>query len=336
MTTERMTRVTVVVEWDNVRLSELQRARRMLGALGRQATEVGTPPAWATEAEVGFLRSIATPLEVLVTFDDGEFPEAGVREVVQGCLPQDSRGLAVRFLPVPGARYYQLKNAGAALAGGDLIVFLDSDAIPEPGWLQGLLAGFADDSRQVIGGNTYVEPDGVYGKSFALAWFFPLREDDAGVAPARSFMVNNVAFRRETMLTTGFQDEPGISKGACIRLAQRLLSDGVPVHHAPRAHCSHPAPNGLRHFLVRAVAQGRDYALAPVVPPVSFLGACRQVARYLRWSTRRVVLERRQVGLSLAAVPASLAIAWTYYSLYFAGSAMGLVAPGWMRRRFQL
>ena len=66
--------VTVVIEWDNVRLSELDRARRMLGALARQAEALHEAPSWATEAELArqaeapapfrFLRRIRVPVEV--------------------------------------------------------------------------------------------------------------------------------------------------------------------------------------------------------------------------------------------------------------------------------
>ena len=329
-------RVSVVIEWDNVRLAELGRARRMLAALASQAREVHRPPPWAAPAESEFLRGIAPPVEVLVTFDSAEFTVAGLDPVVRACLPEGFEPLALRYVPVPGGRYYQLKNAGAAEATGDLLVFLDSDCIPEPGWLQALLAGFSDPDRHAIGGNTYVEPAGVYGKTFALMWFFPFREEDGPLAPARTFLVNNVAFRRDTFLAHRFPLEPGLSKGACLRLAQQLLANGIPIHHAPRAHCSHPAPNGLGHFLRRGIAQGRDFTLAPGGSPIGFASSCRRAASYLGWSTMRVVQHRERVGLPAPAIPASLAIAWSYCSLYFAGSALSHVAPAWMRRRFQL
>lgn len=50
----------------------------------------------------------------------------------------------------------------------------------------------------------------------------------------------------------------------------------------------------------------------------------------------KVLRGRHDVGLAAAALPASLAIAWSCCTLRFAGEAMSLVAPGWMRRHFQL
>lgn len=328
--------VSVVIEWDNVRLSELDRARRMLAGLAAQAADVRQAPAWASPAEAAFLAGLALPIEALVTFDSEEFPEAELRGVVEACLPADSGAIALRFVPVPGGRYYALKNAGAAASHGDLVVFLDSDAVPEPGWLQALLAGFADADTQVIGGNTYIEPAGVYGKTFALTWFFPLRTADGPLEPARYFLANNVAFRRRTFLPAGFDLEDGLSKGACRRLGERLLGAGVAIHRAPRARCSHPPPNGARHFVERAIAQGRDNTLTPTGKRVTLGGSVRRLGRHQRSAVRQLLRRRHEVGLSAAEVPVGLAISGTYYALYFAGEVMSHVAPAWMRRHFQL
>ena len=56
--------------------------------------------------------------------------------------------------------------------------FLDSDVVPEPGWLDRLLDALAGPGVEVVAGGTYVEPVGLVGKTFALTWFFPLRGDD--------------------------------------------------------------------------------------------------------------------------------------------------------------
>lgn len=329
-------RVSVVIEWDNVRLSELDRARRMLAALAGQAAEVRKAPRWASPEEAAFLAGVTLPLEALVTFDSTEFTEAELRGVVEACLPPDTEGIALRFVPVPGGRYYALKNAGATQSSGDLVVFLDSDAVPESGWLQGLLAGFADAGRKVIGGNTYLEPVGTYGKTFALTWFFPPRADDGPLEPAQYFLANNVAFRRATFLPAGFDLEEGLSKGACRRLGRRLLDTGVQIHRAPRARCGHPPPNGARHFVERAIAQGRDNALSPTGRAVTFGGSVRRLLRNQRTATMRLLRRRREVGLGAGEVPVGLAIAWSYYALYFAGEALSHAAPTWMRRHFQL
>lgn len=328
--------VAVIIEWDNVRLSELDRARRMLSLLVTEAAQVRVPPPWASPEEAAFLAGMAQPIEVIVTFDSTQFSEAELRAVVGTCLPPTADAIALRTLPMPGLRYYALKNAGAAAASGDFIVFLDSDAVPEPGWLAALLAGFANPARGVIGGNTHIEPEGTYGKTFALTWFFPPRSEDGPPVLAGSFLANNVAFRRDAFLPAGFELEEGLSKGACVRLARRLREAGIEIWRAPRARCSHPPPNGLAHFVSRAIAEGRDNALGPTGMALTPGGSVRRLVRNQRSAASSILRGRREGTLSAREVPISLAIAGSYYTLLFLGEAMSHAAPGWMRRRFQL
>jgi hypothetical protein len=328
--------VSVVIEWDNVRLSELDRARRMLSTLAAEAARVHEAPDWATPEETAFLSDVVLPLDVLVTFDSTEFTEAELREVVDACLPAGATAVALRTVPVPGGRYYALKNAGAQASSGEYIIFLDSDAVPEPGWLSGMLTAFADPDRRVVGGNTYIEPTGIYGKTFALAWFFQPRLPDGPPVPVTNFLANNVGFHRGSFLPDGFDLEEGLSKGACQRLSRRLIESGTGIWRAPRAHCSHPPPNGVGHFVERAIAHGRDMALGPAGMAVTPVGSLTRFLKNQRSAVERIIRNRERVNLSVSEVPVSVAIAATYYTLFFVGEAMSHAAPGWMRRNFQL
>lgn len=44
------------------------------------------------------------------------------------------------------------RNAGLAVAAGDIVAFIDDDAVPEPTWLSYLVAPFADDAVTAAGG----------------------------------------------------------------------------------------------------------------------------------------------------------------------------------------
>ena len=48
------------------------------------------------------------------------------------------------------------RNTGVRHARGDIVVFLDDDAVPEPGWLQGHAAAYA--SSDVMGAGGTVSP----------------------------------------------------------------------------------------------------------------------------------------------------------------------------------
>ena len=149
----------------------------------------------------------------------------------------------MRLLPAPGASYYQQKNTGAAAATGDVVVFLDSDVVPEEGWLESILRPFALPWVRCAAGNSYVDTGSVYGKAFALTWFFPLRDHDGRRGLVAHFYANNVAFRRDFFLARGFADDGGLARGACRRLAESIRAEGHKIAYDGAARVSHPPPN---------------------------------------------------------------------------------------------
>lgn len=88
----------------------------------------------------------------IIVVDDGS-PDASGH-----CLPQ-----------VQGLRYHRRAsnggfiaacNDGAALARGDYVVFLNNDTLPQPGWLEALLATFSSHPQTGLAGAKLVYPDG--------------------------------------------------------------------------------------------------------------------------------------------------------------------------------
>lgn len=92
------------------------------------------------------LRSCLAGLRVL-TYPNLEFlivdnaPVDGrTRAVVEEAAASDSRFRHV-LEPVPGLS--RARNRGAAVAGGDVIAYTDDDVTVDPGWIEGVVRGFA-------------------------------------------------------------------------------------------------------------------------------------------------------------------------------------------------
>ena len=165
--------MSIVIEWENARLSEAQRSLRMLNELARQL-----------DIEV---QETSREIEILVLHNSGVVEREAIEALICEVRPLDAWPTQVRRLASGGRLYYEQKNFGAANSVGDIVLFLDSDVVPEPGWLHSILATFADFEVSVVSGSTYVEPGSFYERAVALFWLFPLRSASNGVANAQSF-----------------------------------------------------------------------------------------------------------------------------------------------------
>jgi hypothetical protein len=66
--------------------------------------------------------------------------------------------------PIAGAT--RVRNTAMRAAGGDVLVFIDDDAVPRDGWFAGITAPFADARVAVVGGRVHLH----YGQSPPAWW----------------------------------------------------------------------------------------------------------------------------------------------------------------------
>lgn len=333
--------LSIILEWDNVRLSEMSRAKAMLNELRNQIHQLKTISRQPSKG-LEFLRHFEDPVELFITFNNEEIQEENVRKIVAEVLPAvDEKDMVIHFLGAPGLNYYQLKNFGAQHAKGTLIVLVDSDTIPDEDWLLNLISPFEDAQVAVVGGIQYIDsPASVYSKTVALTWLFPLRAEDKKLVAMDSFWASNVAFRKEIFTRFPFPEHTDMARGGCALLATKLLQNGIPIYRSTGAQLRHPPPNGLRHFVMRGISHGRDRLLIvqrikdakPITIWQSFTFLTKNLAR----SVYRILHYRSKVGLSMIGVPASVVIAGTYYFLYFIGEMITHVSPRFMTNRFRL
>src|SRR5215469_6631769 len=105
--------VSIVIEWYNITHAELSRATRMLTALKSQATFLYRGG--------GASVRLARPLDLIIVFDSEHFEEAQIRQPIDGVIG-DCECLTLRYSSI-GADYCKQKNAGAAIATGEILIF---------------------------------------------------------------------------------------------------------------------------------------------------------------------------------------------------------------------
>ncbi|WP_214323145.1 glycosyltransferase family 2 protein [Nonomuraea sediminis] len=173
------------------------------------------------------------------------------------------------------------KNTGADVATGDIVAYLDDDAVADPGWLEALEEGFQDPDVVGVGGRT----DPLWASKRRPRWF-PYEFDwTVGCtyrgmpevkAPIRNVMGGNAAFRREVVAEVGgFHSGIGRSVQGrksrplgceetefCIRLSQR--KPGAVMLFQPSAVIGHKVSRQrerFAYFRSRCYAEGLSKAL---------------------------------------------------------------------------
>lgn len=177
------------------------------------------------------------------------------------------------------------KNTGTEAATGDVVAYLDDDAVADPGWLEAFAPDFADPAVAGVGGLT--RPLWAAGRR--PRWFPEEFDWTVGCtyrgmpverAPIRNVMGGNAAFRREVVgAVGGFSTQIGRNvqenvQGRksrplgceetefCIRLSQRR--PGSVMLFEPGAAIGHKVPAAratFAYFRSRCYAEGLSKAL---------------------------------------------------------------------------
>jgi GT2 family glycosyltransferase len=212
-------------------------------------------------------RQTHPPIEVIVVVNG----DGALLEQVTGWLP-DVVALAKSETPGLSAA----RNVGVAIASGDVVAFLDDDAIAAPDWLEQLAAGYAEDD--VIGVGGWVEPHWIgrgqpswFPEEFNWVVGCSYRGLPTEPAAVRNPIGANMSFRREVFdRVGGFRPELGrVGDGALgceeteLSIRAARLHPGMRIVHRPAARVSHAIPPNRarrRYFVARCYGEGRSKA----------------------------------------------------------------------------
>ncbi|HEY8218415.1 MAG TPA: glycosyltransferase [Acidimicrobiia bacterium] len=309
--------MSIVFETANSIEGGTDRAQDVLRAIAAQAATLGRP------------------VELILVFDDLETDRTTLERIVAEIVPTP---VSVTLIPQAGSRYYEQKNVGALRAQGDIVLFLDSDTMPEPECLTELVRPFNDPAVEVVTGVAYTEYVTTTDKAFALAWNFHLRSTDGPPFPTRHLKASVVAFRRETFERHPFPNDARF-RGQCNTLAQQLRTRGVEILVNPRARSGHPRPTGLGYMTRRALCEGHDRLLTTRQAGTTrhpFIHSLRKLAYDLKRSAARVMRDHREVDLPAWQVPIALGVAAYYDGCCWLGWVITLVRPALIRSHLRV
>jgi len=287
--------VSIVLEWETVLAAGTPRGVRCLAAMARE------------------IRDYGDGAEMIICSDRKDSVAGAVREAGVNC----------EIVEVPDdLDYYGKKNFGFTRTKGEIVVFLDSDLIPEPGWLASLIEPFSDFRKSVVVGRTHLDTTTIYDRAVALFWIFDTRDPSTTVRPTQRLVSNSVAFRRSVFTHFQFPKRPTF-RGPCSELAVTLESRGIPMFEQTAARASHPAPSGARQFLSRAFHAGSDQRFYDALDGNASLAQCvRQWRIDLKHARERIARRRRDIDADSASVTLARLLGFVYYST----KAIGYVA----------
>ncbi|KGH46754.1 glycosyl transferase family 2 [Modestobacter caceresii] len=191
----------------------------------------------------------------VVVVDDGSADPAAVAAVAAG-----TRLLRHEHARGPAAA----RNAGLRVADTDAVAFVDSDCVPEPGWLA-TLAGHLADPRLALVAPRITALDlaqpGWVARYEALDSALDMGPAAARVAPGTgvSYVPSATLLARRTALADGFDEAMPVAED--VDLVWRLTGAGWRVRYEPAARVAHDHRVELGDWLRRRAFYGTGAAL---------------------------------------------------------------------------
>jgi GT2 family glycosyltransferase len=148
-------------------------------------------------------QAIAGAYELLVV-ENAPSPRLGPR------ITEFSRSspVAVRYVHEPRPGLHHARHRGALEAHGSILVYVDDDVLAPPGWLDGLVAPFADRSVAIVGGPVrplweVPPPDWVAGIPDSYFSLLDLGDREQELRYPDGAYGCNMAIRRDTLFEVG-------------------------------------------------------------------------------------------------------------------------------------
>jgi O-antigen biosynthesis protein len=227
--------------------------------------------AWTLDECLHALAQLNYPAYEVIVVDDGSSDDSA----------SIARRHDVHLISTPNRGLSAARNEGLAAATGEIVAYIDDDAVADPDWLAFLAATFLDSDHAAVGGPNL--PPGADGERAACIANTP-------GGPAHVLLSDrvaehipgcNMAFRRERLEAVGGFDEQFRVAGDDVDVCWRVQERGGTIGFHPAALVWHHRRATVRGFWRQQRGYGRAEALLERKWPEKY-----NVAGHLTWAGR--------------------------------------------------
>jgi GT2 family glycosyltransferase len=226
----------------------------------------GPPRLSVVVPTVGRPRSLARCLDALAAQDvEAPFEVVVVDDAPSGSRPSVVAPHPARLIDGGGRGAAAARNAGARVARGDVLLFLDDDLVPAPDLVRRHLAHHDGGADLIVIGRCPPRPPrpSLTDRAGALWWEDRFREMAESAALTFSDVLSgNTSVRRALFLSLGgFEDGLGALRREDWHWGIQSLEAGVPVAFDPHAIAVHEFAVTARERIAAVYAEGRGDAV---------------------------------------------------------------------------
>ena len=219
-----------------------------------------------------------------------------------------------RYVREPTRGSAHARNRGIAEASGEIVVMLDDDVVPDPGWLDSLIEPIVAARSDGTGGRVVLDastPRPVWFDEVGIGGYlarWDLGDTERELTETEYIVTSNCAFRTDLLRRSGGFDPELGPRGSTqlvgddAMLTRRVRDIGGTVRWVPSALVVHDLPAerlNRRYLLRRAYLQGRtDWILDRQILQRRRFGGARVALSWLRIQLGR----RRAEGIGRAEV----------------------------------
>ncbi len=221
-----------------------------------------------------------TIVECLESLERSDYPDLEVIVCDDGSTDATlelSRRFPFTVLPLPHGGLSRARNAGADRATGEIVAFLDADAMCDRQWPWHLALAFDDPEVSAVGGpNLPVPGAGLVERAVALSPGSPT-EVLTGDDRAEHIAGCNMAFRPSALSGIGGFNPRYTAAGDDVDVCWKLLDRGLAIGFSPSAQVLHHRRSTVAGYLRQQRGYGRAEALLASAHPGRFnrLGQAR-------------------------------------------------------------